>query len=122
MLGKLIHLKDKGLAAGLKAALNERCKAYGRVTEVEIDSSAKVVRLGVELVGESEKVDVTLKGYAVVDTEGGTGIGTGIELGAVETSKPWMTALINDLADRLPGNRRLDIESETLARLIKVLL
>ncbi len=118
MLDKLKQLKDKGLAATLKATLNEKYRAYGRVLEVSIDSKAKTLKLFVELYGEDEGIEVELTNYKVFKS----GDITSLQIGPIKTSRTWMTALLNDLADLLPGKRDYEIENIALAKLIRTLL
>ncbi|MBU1249400.1 MAG: hypothetical protein KKB70_11920 [Proteobacteria bacterium] len=112
------EIKDRGLSAGLKAMLNEKYKTFGRVLEVEVDTTAQRLTLLLDLIGETEGVELVLTEYAFIQEDKATFL----RLGPIETSRGWMTTLLNDLADRSLDRRRYPIENATMAGLMRTLL
>lgn len=118
MIDSLCALKDKGLAAALKAALNEACRSYGTVTDIAVDTRAKTLRLTLDLVGEREPVELFLERYEVLETREGALL----RFGTLRCSRLWVERLGNDLAEKLLDNRCWPLEHPALARAAKKLL
>src|SRR5438105_11073973 len=54
----LRNLKDKAAEVVLKAFLNTKIQAYGSLKSLQIDSKAKMLRLELDLLGETSPVTV----------------------------------------------------------------
>jgi hypothetical protein len=111
-------LKDLGLSAAARAALNEQCRAYGTVTDLTVDTRSKTLRVALLLLGEAEAVELTLERYEVLRVEHGALL----RLGPVRCPRPWVERLANDLADKLLDDRCWPLDHPALARLAHALL
>lgn len=59
-------LKDTGLSAAARIALDLTLKPYGRVLSLRLDTNAKTLLFSVLLHGETEPLDVTVADYGIV--------------------------------------------------------
>ena len=79
--------------AAVKQTLNSTyLQPYGSLTELEIDSEKKSLRLTLELKGESQPVEIRVPRYQLVER----GDETYIELGEIITSREWVNSLLRD--------------------------
>ncbi len=118
MLSAFKNLKDKGLSAGLKAWLNEKYKAYGRVENITIDTTARRIILTINLHGENDAIELRLSHYEVQSEIGRVAI----RLGRIECSRLWLEAVLNDWADTALKNRAYLVENTHVADLVRALL
>jgi hypothetical protein len=91
--------KDHLMAGAVKLWFNQTQKRYGTMTTIQIDSTAKTIRLELELKGEASPVQIDVKSYEL-SSDGGE---TFIELGEIQTSREWINHLI---ADFLPPEKK----------------
>ncbi len=87
------------MAGAVKLWFNQTQKRYGTMTTIQIDSTAKTIRLELELKGEALPVQIDVKSYEL-SSDGGE---TFIELGEIQTSREWINHLI---ADFLPPEKK----------------
>lgn len=84
------HFKDAALQVVAKWAANRhQLNKLGRITNLRVNSDAQEVFLDVDLHGEETPVELTVH-YRVLSP-------TLLEIVAVQASRQWMTALINDV-------------------------
>jgi hypothetical protein len=100
--------KDFALEVAVKLWFNQTHKRYGQMTSIQIDSTAKSIHLELELKGESAPLRIDVRRYELTTKAGETHL----ELGAIETSREWLNALLEDLLPptsrrfKLPGSLR----------------
>ena len=87
------------MAGAVKLWFNQTQKRYGTMTTIQIDSTAKTIRLELELKGEASPVQIDVKSYELSSDAGETFI----ELGEIQTSREWINHLI---ADFLPPEKK----------------
>jgi hypothetical protein len=89
-MGVFSKTKDRLLEQAALPYLNTKLLApYGRATSLRIDSSAKTIRIEVELKGETMPVEIDIVDYDITK-EGDRYFATVKE---VRTSREWLTAL-----------------------------
>lgn len=91
--------KDRLVEGAVKIWFNQNLKRYGKMTTIQIDSTARTIHVELELKGESSPLQLDVKHYQLTE-DGGE---TFIELGEIETSREWMNHLI---ADFLPPEKK----------------
>jgi hypothetical protein len=88
--GWIRNSKDAGLALALRTLLNSRVEAFGEIRDVSVDSANRRIRLRVALRGETEPVDLDIRGYELERT----GDGDWLTVVAAEASREWLTAAL----------------------------
>ena len=80
-------------AGAAKQTLNATwLQPYGRLTELEIDADKRTLALTLELIGESEPVQIRIKHYELIERDDQTYL----ELGEIETSREWVNTLLRE--------------------------
>lgn len=118
MLEKLRQIKDKGLSAALRLALNEKFARYGRISTLQLDTGAHQLRVDVLLDGESKETTLVVEQYDLL-RDGDNAV---IILGNVTASRPWLQHAINDAADSLLDKRKLRVEHPAIAKVLSAIL
>lgn len=118
MLEKLRHIKDMGLSAALRLALNEKFSRYGRITALRLDTGSHRLGLDVLLEGESEQTALGVEQYELL-RDGDVAV---IRLGRISSSRPWLERIANDAADRLLQDRKLPVEHPAIAKVLSAIL
>jgi len=97
-MGILSNVKDRLLERAAVAYLNRTILApYGRARTLEIDSTAKTIRIVADLHGETTPLEIEIARYKIVK-EGNRYFA---EVNEVRTSRAWLTTLAaNQLRDR----------------------
>lgn len=95
--------KDYALEVAVKLWFNQTHKRYGHMTSIQIDSTAKTIRVELDLKGETAPLTIDVKSYALSAGSGETII----ELGDIETSREWVNLLLADYVK--PENRRFPV-------------
>jgi hypothetical protein len=100
MIGQGLLDKSRGWAAQHAARLwfNHHFASLGIMTTLEIDPRNKTLRADLDLKGENSPISIEVRGYALIERDGRTFL----EVGEVETSREWLTALANQF---LKGRR-----------------
>lgn len=111
-------MKDKGLSAALRLALNEKFSRYGKISALRLDTGAHELHVDVLLDGEAHETTLTVEQYDLLRE----GDGLVIILGNVAASRPWLEHIINDAADSLLENRKLPVEHPALAKVLSMVL
>jgi hypothetical protein len=106
----LTPAKDHALAVAVRLWFNKTYKRYGHMTSIQIDSTARSIRVELDLKGENSPLAIDIRSYKLV-TESGE---TLIEIGDIETSREWLNLL---LADYLKQNRRFPVPNAVKALL-----
>ena len=91
--------KDFALEVAVKLWFNHTHKNYGTMSSIHIDSTAKSIRVELELKGETSPIHINVGKYELTTVAGETLIA----LGEVQTSREWINQLINDY---LPPDKR----------------
>jgi hypothetical protein len=113
-MGVFSNAKDRLIEGMALAYLNSSVLApYGRATSLRIDSSAKTLRLDLELKGENAPVQIEILDYELAN-EGERYFAKARE---IRTSREWLTALAND---RL-RNQTFEIPPQAGAMLMRCL-
>lgn len=120
MLERLRQVKDKGLSAALRLALNEKLGRYGKITALRLDTGAHQLHVDVLLDGEPRETTLTVEQYDLLRGEDNQGLV--IILGQIAASRPWLERMINDAADSLLDNRKLPVEHPALAKVLSMVL
>lgn len=84
--------KDFALEVAVKLWFNQTQKRYGHMTHIQIDSTAKAIRVELELKGETSPLFIEVASYQLSTASGETFI----ELGEIKTSREWINQLISD--------------------------
>ncbi len=95
--------KDRCLEVAVKVWFNQTHNHYGKMTRIHIDSTAKTIRVELDLKGETSPLTIDVKSYTL---SAGSGKAV-IELGEIETSREWMNLLLADYIR--PENRRFPV-------------
>jgi hypothetical protein len=91
--------KDALISNVIKPLVQTKLNPYGNMTKLSINSADKSIHLSLDLKGESSPIEIHVRDYEVV-RDGGN---NAIRLGAIETSREWMTQLIKAY---LPENKK----------------
>ncbi len=87
-----------------RAVLNHRLEGIGHVRRLDIDKKNKIISVEVLLNGETEPLDVTVVGYALVQKDA-----LWLRVDRIRANRPWVTNLADrflkehDHMVRLPG-------------------
>lgn len=94
-------------------------RRYGKMTRLEIDPSRKVISLELDLKGERESIQIRFSNYALVHEAGRN---PQLEPGRIETSREWITALLETLAKTkvIPG--QIEVKDPFQQAVVKTLL
>lgn len=118
MLEKLRQLKDKGLSTALRLALNEKFSRYGKITALQLDTSAHHLHVDVLLEGEIKKTTLVVEEYELL-RDGDAAV---IRLGKITASRVWLEHVINDTADQMLEDRKLRVEHPAIAKVLSAVL
>ena len=75
-------------------ALNYKLKGLGRMLDFKIDPETKTIDVSVLLIGEPEKLDISVKSYEMIERDGKSFI----KIGEIETSKTWLNIVLDEFA------------------------
>ena len=78
------------MAFTARVAINAKLRSFGEMTELHIDTQNKRVRVRLELLGETEPIDVDILRYSLKE-EGET---TCITIEEVTSSREWLTVAL----------------------------
>jgi hypothetical protein len=84
--------KDFTLEVAVKLWFNQTQKRFGHMTTIQIDSTAKSIRVELELKGEPAPLQIDVASYQLSSEASETFI----ELGEIKTSREWINQLISD--------------------------
>ncbi|MEF2144666.1 MAG: hypothetical protein V3573_04405 [Desulfovibrionaceae bacterium] len=118
MLQTLRQLKDRGLSAALRLALNEKFSRYGKITALRLDTGEHQLHVDVLLEGETDLTVLCVEKYGLQRDEDALLL----ELGHVTVSRPWLERVLNDAADRMLTDRKLRIEHPAVAKVLSAVL
>ncbi len=93
MAGWLNSLKDTALGATVRQFLGSKLEGYGKIEQLKIDTKNHLIEVEVRLEGENTPVQVTLRGYEIVEKDGVTHISA--PTGAFTASRIWLGKLLN---------------------------
>jgi hypothetical protein len=113
-MGFLSASKDRLVESMAPGVLNSGIlEPYGRITSLKLDSGSGELDVTMDLKGEIEPVRVHIQEYELINESGGMYL----LIHRVVTSRPWLTAL----AENLAVGRKLELPSEvarTIARFL----
>lgn len=92
--------KDALISSVIKPLVQTKLNPYGTMTKLNINSADKSVHISLDLKGESSPIEIHIRDYQIT-RDGGK---NAIRLGAIETSREWMTQLIEAY---LPEGKRM---------------
>ena len=107
----LTPAKDHAIAVAVRLWFNQTHKRYGHMTSIQIDSTARSIRVELDLKGESSPLAIDVRSYELL-TESGE---TLIEIGEIVTSREWLNVLLADYLK--PENRRFPVPNVVKALL-----
>ena len=107
--------KDAIISTVVKPFVQSKLAPYGTMTKLSINSAEKSIHISLDLKGESSPIDIHVRNYEVIKQ----GENSAIRIGAIETSREWMTQLIQNY---LPENRKTIPLPPSLATAAKMLL
>jgi hypothetical protein len=87
--------KDAIIGLGAKEKFNQLFQPYGEILELNLNSAARALSATIRLKGEAELVKILVHEYAVSQDQEGQ-IFVAIDGRRIETSREWLTKLIND--------------------------
>lgn len=91
--------KDRLLAGTVRLWFNQTYQRYGKMTNIQINSTAKSIHVELDLKGDPTPLMIDIKSYEVATRSGETFI----QLGDIESSREWINQLICDF---LPPEKR----------------
>ena len=97
---------------------NGLLKKYGKITKLVIDKENQTISADLDLKGESEKIQITLKNYRLIQA----GENLVFELGAIEVSREWLDALLKTLMKTSVIPARIEIKNQLHQIVLKSLL
>jgi hypothetical protein len=84
--------KDATLAFTTKIAINAKLRSIGEMTELSIDTKNKRIRIRLELLGETEPIDVDVSRYSVKEIDEKTYI----IIEEVTSSRQWLAVALRE--------------------------
>lgn len=97
---------------------NGLLKKYGKMTKLVIDKANKTINADLDLKGESEKIQITLKNYRLIqESENPVFV-----LGIIEVSREWLDALLKNLMKTSVIPERIEIKNQLHQIVVKSLL
>jgi hypothetical protein len=84
--------KDATLAFTVRRATNAKLRSIGEMTELSIDTKTKRVRVRLELLGETEPIDIEILRYSLKEK----GETTYITIEEATSSREWLTAALSE--------------------------
>lgn len=94
MFSSFLPFKDAGLASMVRLALEPKLRPYGTMTQLQLDSATKTIRLTLDLKGEPAPIELILRDYAIQETDGRFYV----TVREVVSSREWITALASQFA------------------------
>jgi len=85
-------LKDKAVAASVKAFLNRKIANIGEVTDFQFDNERRTVSLVLQLKGELSPIQAEAEGYELSEANGQHFIA----LTKLRASREWLTILLQE--------------------------
>jgi hypothetical protein len=82
--------KDATIGFAARSAINSRLRGIGQVIELSIDTTRKTIRARLELLGESEPIDVDITSYRLRTNDRGTEV----IIENATTSREWMNVAL----------------------------
>ena len=86
--------KDAAIALSARAFLNNKLRGIGEMTELSIDTKKRAIRVRLELVGETEPVEIHIKEYDLSQS----GRATTITIMKVAASREWLQEALRQFA------------------------
>jgi hypothetical protein len=83
----MVHKLKQGAA---RIYLNTKIKAFGYMTNLDIDTKNKTIKLSLELKGETQPIQITVSKYNLVQN----GSDTMLELGEITATREWINELL----------------------------
>jgi hypothetical protein len=113
--GKALNsAKDTLLSQGAKARLNPLLRKYGTMLDLKLNTAEHSLSVSLHLKGEESPININVREYSLISKDGRTFVE--IDGGNIETSREWLTTLIQDQL----GRRSFPVP-ENLARFIPLL-
>jgi hypothetical protein len=84
--------KDAAVAFTARVAINTKLRSIGQMTELSIDTKNKRVHVRLELLGETEPIDVEILRYSLKEK----GETTYITIEEVTSSREWLTIALRE--------------------------
>ena len=85
-------MKDKALSTGAKVAINQQIRNYGEVTQLQLNSQLKRMKMDILLNGESEPITVLIEYYEITEENN-------LRINGITTSKEWINQLIYEYVE-----------------------
>ena len=93
-------------------------KNYGKMTKLVIDKENKKINADLDLKGESEKIQIAIKNYRLI--QGGENLM--FDLGAIESSREWLNALLKNMVKANVIPRQIEVKNQLHQIVLKSLL
>jgi hypothetical protein len=94
----LADSKDRLISARIKQELNGQLARYGEILDVKLNTREQSVEISVRLKGEPDPISIRVGKYSLVKENGELWLT--IDAQTIETSKEWLTLLLQDHAGR----------------------
>ena len=93
MMKFLDNIKDKFTSTTAKIFLSSKFERYGKMLDLNIDSTGKNIHLKLQLKGEDVPITIKIIDYHIVEEEDKVFI----QIKRVESSKEWVSLIAEDL-------------------------
>ena len=90
MRGLIQRSKDATIGFAARSAINSKLRGIGEVTDLDIDTNTKRIRLRLELLGENEPIEIDITEYRLQRSDRATEI----TIESARASRPWMNAAL----------------------------
>jgi hypothetical protein len=91
-----MRLRDAGVSAVARWAINRHIRSYGKVLKSRIDSKSKTIELELWLKGERENISAKLEGYEIIHVHNASFI----RYKRISASREWMNSVVQNLIPR----------------------
>ena len=107
------NIKDIALSKGIKIAINNQIKEYGKMLKFNLNSEQKSIDMELMLDGEKEPLTVNIKSYKLREESGKYFL----EIHGINTSRAW----INTVASSFLEGKTFEIPAK-YAKMLKVVI
>ena len=111
-MGIFSNIKDNFTSTSAKLLLRNKIERYGRLLELDINSTKKKIFLSIMLTGEDKPVEFNIKEYSLTND-----FPIMIKFGEIDSNREWITRVAKDYVE----NKKFPLP-EKYTPIIKLLL
>ena len=82
-------MKDRALSTGAKVAINKQISRYGEVTDLQLNSKNKSMKMDILLDGDSDSISVDIEHYEITEENS-------LKISGITSSRRWLNNLAYD--------------------------